>query len=48
MHGWTENYVRVTAKFDPMLITETKPVTLSSINDKILVEVDEVEEYVTH
>ena len=48
MHGWTENYVRVTAKFDPMLINETKQVTLSSINDKMLVEVDEVEEYVTH
>jgi len=48
MHGWTENYVRVTAKFDPMLINETKQVTLSSINDKMLVEIDEVEEYVTH
>lgn len=48
MHGWTENYVRVTAKYDPMLINETKQVCLSSINDKMLVEVEEVEEYVTH
>jgi len=48
MHGWTENYVRVTAKYDPMLINETKKVTLSSINEKMLVEVEEVEEYVVH
>ncbi|WP_064196472.1 MULTISPECIES: tRNA (N(6)-L-threonylcarbamoyladenosine(37)-C(2))-methylthiotransferase MtaB [Emticicia] len=48
MHGWTENYVRVTAKYDPMLINETKQVSLSSINDKMLVEVEEVEEYITH
>jgi threonylcarbamoyladenosine tRNA methylthiotransferase MtaB len=48
MHGWTENYVRVTAKYDPMLINETKQVSLSSINDRMLVEVEEVEEYITH
>ncbi len=48
MHGWTENYVRVTAKYDPMLINETKQVQLSSINDKMLVEVEEIEEYVVH
>jgi threonylcarbamoyladenosine tRNA methylthiotransferase MtaB len=46
MHGWTENYVRVTAKYDPMLINETKQVNLAEINDKMLVEVEEVEEYV--
>ena len=48
MHGWTENYVRATAKYDPMLINETKQVCLSSINDKMLVEVVEVEEYEIH
>ena len=48
MHGWTENYVRVTAKYDPMLINETKQVYLSKINDKMLVEVEEVEECVVH
>jgi threonylcarbamoyladenosine tRNA methylthiotransferase MtaB len=48
MHGWTENYVRVTAKYDPILINETKQVSLSSINDKMLVEVEEVEEYLMH
>lgn len=48
MHGWTENYVRVTAKYDPMLINEMKQVNLSRINDEMLVEVEEVEEFVTH
>ena len=48
MHGWTENYVRVAVKYDPMLINETKQVILSSINDKMLVEVAEVEEYTMH
>lgn len=43
MQGFTENYVRVTAKYDPMLINELKTVTLKSINDKGLVEVEEAE-----
>jgi threonylcarbamoyladenosine tRNA methylthiotransferase MtaB len=48
MHGWTENYVRVMAKYDPILINETKKVCLTSVNDKMLVEVDEIEEIVYH
>ncbi|MCE7992450.1 MAG: tRNA (N(6)-L-threonylcarbamoyladenosine(37)-C(2))-methylthiotransferase MtaB [Roseivirga sp.] len=43
MQGFTENYVRVTAKYDPMLINELKTVGLKSINDKGLVEVEEAE-----
>lgn len=43
MHGFTENYVRVAAKYDPMLINELKVVTLKSINDKGFVEVEEAE-----
>lgn len=43
MHGFTENYVRVAAKYDPMLINELKTVTLKSINDKGFVEVEETE-----
>ena len=43
MQGFTENYVRVTAKYDPLLINETKQVTLVSINEKMLVEVQEAE-----
>ena len=49
MHGFTENYVRVSAKYDPILINETKQVLLSSINEKGLVEIQEFEsEYITH
>ena len=31
MHGFTENYIRVAAKYDPMLINELKVVTLDAI-----------------
>lgn len=41
MHGFTENYVRVTAKFDPVLINELKTVRLTEIDEKGLVEVEE-------
>ncbi len=43
MHGFTENYVRVSAKYDPMLINELKVVELKSINENGLVEVNEPE-----
>jgi len=42
MHGFTENYIRVTAKYDPILINEIKRVKLNSINSAGLVEVEEV------
>jgi threonylcarbamoyladenosine tRNA methylthiotransferase MtaB len=42
MHGFTENYIRVTAKYDPLLINDLKQVKLASINDKGLVEVEEL------
>lgn len=48
MQGFTENYIRVTAKYDPLLINELKTVTLTSINNKGLVEVEEPESVVTH
>jgi threonylcarbamoyladenosine tRNA methylthiotransferase MtaB len=49
MHGFTENYVRVAAKYDPMLINETKQVVLSTINENGLVEVEEFQTaYTTH
>lgn len=41
MHGFTENYIRVAAKYDPLLINELKTVHLKSINSKGHVEVDE-------
>ncbi|MCU0469759.1 MAG: tRNA (N(6)-L-threonylcarbamoyladenosine(37)-C(2))-methylthiotransferase MtaB [Arcicella sp.] len=48
MQGFTENYVRVAAKYDPLLINEIKPVKLTDINENMLVEVEEVEIYETH
>jgi threonylcarbamoyladenosine tRNA methylthiotransferase MtaB len=48
MQGFTENYVRVTAKYDPLLINETKLISLVSINDNMLVEVEEVEVFEVH
>ncbi len=46
MHGFTENYIRVTAKYDPILINEIKKVRLTAINDRGLVEVEDVAEEV--
>ncbi|MBT1700497.1 tRNA (N(6)-L-threonylcarbamoyladenosine(37)-C(2))-methylthiotransferase MtaB [Fulvivirgaceae bacterium PWU4] len=43
MHGFTPNYVRVTAKYDPLLINELKSLQLISINEKGTVEVMEPE-----
>ncbi len=48
MHGFTENYVRVAAKYDPILINELKAVTLKSINSDGYVEVEEPEEVLVH
>lgn len=48
MHGWTENYVRVCAKYDPMLLNETKEVKLVDINENLIVEIEEVEVYASH
>jgi threonylcarbamoyladenosine tRNA methylthiotransferase MtaB len=49
MHGFTENYIRVSAKYDPLLVNEIKPVFLKSINEKGHVEVEEIEpEYASH
>lgn len=44
MHGFTENYIRVTAKYDPILINEIKKVRLTAINERGLVEVEDVNE----
>ncbi len=49
MHGFTENYIRVAAKYDPLLINELKKVSLKAINEAGHVEVEEPEvEFVTH
>lgn len=46
MHGYTENYIRVAAKYDPVLIYEMKGVRLTSINARGVVEVEEIEQEV--
>ena len=48
MHGFTENYVRVTAKYDPILINELKPVTLTGINRNGHMEVAETDNFIVH
>lgn len=48
MQGFTENYVRVTAQYDPLLINELKRVQLSEINAEGQVEVREVETEIFH
>ena len=48
MQGFTENYVRVTAKYDPLLINEVKRLQLIEINAEGQVEVREVETEVFH
>ena len=41
MHGFTENYIRVIAKYDPMLVNELRKVKLLHIQAKGLVEVED-------
>lgn len=41
MFGFTENYIRVSAKFDPLLINELKRVRLVNINPDGFMEVEE-------
>ncbi|MCA0362623.1 MAG: tRNA (N(6)-L-threonylcarbamoyladenosine(37)-C(2))-methylthiotransferase MtaB [Bacteroidetes bacterium] len=48
MSGFTDNYIKVTAKYDPLLVNETKNVNLVTINDKLEVEVTEPQEVLIH
>ncbi len=48
MTGFTSNYVKVNAKYDPLLINDIKRIKLKSINEDMLVEVEEPEEILTH
>jgi threonylcarbamoyladenosine tRNA methylthiotransferase MtaB len=43
MFGFTQNYIRVTAKYDPILVNEIKKVKLTAINAAGHVEVEEAE-----
>lgn len=48
MHGFTRNYIKVSVKYDPVLVNELKDVQLLSINNEGDVEVKEAEEILTH
>ena len=41
MHGFTENYIRVAAKYDPMHVNSLKKVVLTNVNGQGYVEVRE-------
>jgi threonylcarbamoyladenosine tRNA methylthiotransferase MtaB len=49
MEGFTENYIRVVAKYDPLLVNETKFVRLTQINEQGLMEAEEaLQEVLSH
>jgi threonylcarbamoyladenosine tRNA methylthiotransferase MtaB len=48
MHGFTENYIRVSANYDPLLLNELKKVKLLAVNPKGTVDVAEAEMEVLH
>ena len=48
MHGFTRNYVKVKAKYDPVLVNELKSVHLTNISYDGDVEITEREEILVH
>ena len=42
MHGFTENYIRVSANYDPLAINDIREVVLTGVNDRCVAEVEEV------
>src|SRR6201985_2539475 len=48
MHGFTRNYVKVKARYDPVLVNELKSVYLTNISSDGDVEITEVEEILVH
>ena len=48
MFGFTENYIRVEAKYDPLLVNDIKRVYLKEINDRGHVEIEEPQEVLVH
>jgi len=48
MHGFTRNYVKVKAKYDPVLVNELKRVHLTRISADGDVEITEAEEILVH
>jgi len=48
MHGFTRNYVKVKAKYDPVMVNEIKTVTLVELTADGEVEVMETQQVLTH
>jgi threonylcarbamoyladenosine tRNA methylthiotransferase MtaB len=48
MFGFTGNYIKVMAKYDPLLVNELKSVRLTSVADNGVVEVEEINSEVLH
>jgi threonylcarbamoyladenosine tRNA methylthiotransferase MtaB len=48
MTGFTSNYIKVTAKYDPLLINDIKRIKLSAINPEMLVDIENLEEILSH
>jgi threonylcarbamoyladenosine tRNA methylthiotransferase MtaB len=48
MHGFTRNYVKVKAPYDPLNVNEIKPVVLTAIAADGDVEILEVNELISH
>jgi threonylcarbamoyladenosine tRNA methylthiotransferase MtaB len=48
LYGFTTNYIKVSVKYDPLLVRELKEVRLTGINEKGLVEIEEMLETIGH
>jgi threonylcarbamoyladenosine tRNA methylthiotransferase MtaB len=48
MHGFTENYIRVKAKYDPVLINELKTIEMVKVDENGLMEIEESDEVLVH
>lgn len=46
MQGWTENYIRVEANYDPLLVNETLKVRVTEINATCIAEVQDASVFV--
>ena len=42
MHGFTENYIRIRAKYDPILVNDLKKIRLTGIHESGLAEIEDV------
>jgi threonylcarbamoyladenosine tRNA methylthiotransferase MtaB len=48
MEGFTSNYIRIKAKYDPVLINELKEIVMVSVDEHTLMEITEKEEILAH